>query len=123
MREKVEAVRARYAKVAGLQTATSDAASISRPINTADIIKSVATVFRLERSQLFSESRIEGIRIPRQIATYIIREHLDRSYQSIGRLFGQDHATVLRNCEKIRRALQVPGPIRNAVEEVLAQLR
>lgn len=121
-RNKIDAVRALCAKMMGGNVAAPTALLPLRPIDTGDIIESVATLFSLEKSLLFSRSRIESIRLPRQIATYLIRECLGQSLPEIGLLLNQDHATVLHSCRKIQRAVQVQGPIRSAVEEVLAQL-
>ncbi len=73
-----------------------------RSTNPQKIISSVAAYYDLEIKELLSPTRKKDIAYPRQIAMYLLRKDLKKSYLSIGDLFGgRDHTTVIYACTKI----------------------
>ncbi len=83
---------------------------IQSPIKTTTvkkIIESVSKFYSLDIKQIFSRSRRKDIAQPRQVAMYLLREELRKSYPSIGETFGgRDHTTAMHACHKISSAIE-----------------
>lgn len=70
------------------------------------IIKAVAEFYDMTEKDIIQQSRKKDVVRPRQIAMYLMREHLKNSYPSIGEKFGgRDHTTVIHSCEKVGQDL------------------
>lgn len=70
------------------------------------IIKVVSEFYDITEKELMHQSRKKDVVRPRQIAMYLMREHLKNSYPSIGEKFGgRDHTTVIHSCEKVGQDL------------------
>ncbi len=70
------------------------------------VLKNVANYFSLKTTELFKNSRLEEIRLPRQIAQYQIYEENKKIFRGgypniIAKLFDQNHSTILNSCKKI----------------------
>lgn len=77
-------------------------------LTTHDIIRTVAFHFKIHPEDITGPSRVASIVRPRQIAVYLSRDILRRSYPEIGRRFGgRDHTTALHAANKIGRLLPV----------------
>ena len=51
-----------------------------------------------------SNTRLQSIAYPRQIAMYLCRNMTDYSYEKIGEFFGDRHySTVMHACDKIQK--------------------
>src|SRR3989344_4280367 len=70
------------------------------------IIRAVSEFYDITEKELMHQSRKKDVVHPRQIAMYLMREHLKNSYPSIGEKFGgRDHTTVIHSCEKVGQDL------------------
>ena len=80
----------------------SSAAAPKKFLSPKKIIKVVADFYDMSEKDLVQQSRKKDVVRPRQIAMYLMREHLKNSYPSIGDKFGgRDHTTVIHSCEKV----------------------
>ena len=71
------------------------------------IIQAVAEFYDLKEKEILSSSRKKEIVKPRQIAMYLLREELKRSFPFIGRRFGgKDHTTAIHAYERIVKELE-----------------
>lgn len=83
------------------------------------IISSVAAFYDLDLKELTSETRKKDIAFPRQIAMYLLRKDLKKSYLSIGNLFGgKDHTTVIYACNKIEEEVSKDGRLTDEVSMI-----
>lgn len=72
--------------------------------NYKSIIQAVAEFYDINTSDLLNRCRKKEIVYPRQVAMYIMREELKKSYPFIGeKLGGRDHTTVMYACEKLNK--------------------
>ena len=72
------------------------------------IIKAVSEFYDIGEKELINHSRKKDVVRPRQIAMYLMREHLKSSYPSIGDKFGgRDHTTVIHSSEKVAHDLLI----------------
>ncbi len=82
-----------------LRDLTKTQAKIATPQK---IVNGVASFYDIEVKELLSPTRKKDIAYPRQIAMYLMRQDLKKSYLSIGEVFGgRDHTTVIYACTKI----------------------
>ena len=92
-------------------------------ISVEEILKLVANHFKLSITDLRSSNRSKPIVVPRQIAMFLIKRHLDRSYVEIGRYFGnRDHTTVMNAIDRVRNLQLKDLDIRNDIEDLTAQI-
>ena len=92
-------------------------------ISAEDILRLVSEHFGLTILDLKSSSRSKPIVVPRQIAMYLIKKHLDKSYVEIGRYFGnRDHTTVMSAIQKVSYLHTQDLEIRNHIEEITADI-
>lgn len=88
-------------------------------ISVEDIIKLVSDHFNLTLADIKSATRARPIVVPRQIAMYLIKKHLDKSFVEIGRYFGnRDHTTVMSAIQKVTYLHTYDLEIRNHIEEI-----
>lgn len=76
--------------------------SINRTVDADFIQEIVASHYQITIDDLKGSKKPKNIVIPRQIAMYLCRKHLDLSLPKIGEHFGgRDHTTVLHNVNKV----------------------
>lgn len=84
-----------------------DAARPTKNFSIKDIIKTVATFYNIEESDISNKSRKKEVVKPRQVAMYLLREDYNISFPSIGqKLGGRDHTTVIHSYEKIKQDIK-----------------
>lgn len=72
---------------------------------------------------LRSKARIKTLTVPRQIAMYLAREHLQMNLVDIGQAFGgRDHSTVIHSVEKVVRQLGRDRQLREHIESARREL-
>lgn len=71
------------------------------------IVQVVAEFYNLKEKDIYSESRKKEIVRPRQIAMYLLRLELKKSFPEISRfLGGKDHTTAIYACKKVESAIK-----------------
>jgi chromosomal replication initiator protein len=80
------------------------------------VLDAVATVFGVPVDDLRAPRRDKHVATARHAAMYLMREETGTSLAEIGAaLGGRDHTTVLHGCEKVTRALELDGTLRDHV--------
>lgn len=78
-----------------------------------------AAFYDVAYSVIISGVRIARIVRPRQVAMYLIRKHLGKSFPELGRMFGgRDHTTAMHSYRKTRNAIYRGGTLRAEVEAI-----
>lgn len=70
-----------------------------------DILKQIADSYGVTIADLVGKSREQRIVRPRHHAMWLIRQQTKLSYPQIGRMFHQDHTTVIAACRAYERRL------------------
>ncbi len=87
------------------------------------IISSVAAYYNLESKELLSSTRKKDVAYPRQVAMYLLRRDLKKSYISIGELFGgRDHTTVMYACTKIKEEVTKDGQLSDEINMICQRI-
>lgn len=93
-------------------------------ISVEEIQKIVADHYKVKMADLKSSSRARQIVVPRQLAMYLIKKHLDKSLVDIGRAFGgKDHTTVMNALERIDNLQQQDLDLKNDIEELTTRIQ
>ena len=89
-------------------------------ISIKDIIKKVCEYYKIKEENIYNKTRKKEIIKPRQIIMYILREHYDVSYPTIGEyLGGRDHTTVIHSYEKIKKEIKDDIYLSKDIENIL----
>lgn len=107
-----------------VKTLTKNVSKSSKSITFKDVLKAVASFYKIEEQALMDKNRKQEIALPRQILMYLLREDFSNSLSSIGqKLGGRDHTTVLHACEKISEELKSNNQILEEVGQIRSMLR
>ncbi|MCS7311877.1 MAG: chromosomal replication initiator protein DnaA [Acidobacteria bacterium] len=96
----------------------------STRISIQDVIRAVATYFKLSPEEIVSRTNRPQVVYPRQIAMYLARHHLEASLNEIGQAFGgKHHTTVMYAIHKIEENLPSDTRLQQDLHGVLQILR
>lgn len=97
--------------------------SRTRNFNYKDVIKKVSDFYEVDPELVIKKTRKKDVVQTRQIIMYLLREHMDYPYSSIGlKLGGKDHTTVIHSCEKIKKQIEENVMLKNEVEKIKRML-
>ena len=84
----------------------------------------VANNYNITVEELKSKRRVATIAVPRQIAMYICRVHLEESLPKIGIEFGgKDHTTVMHSVDKIKKQLKTDNNLEVEINKIISQIK
>ena len=82
-----------------------------------------AETFGVTVDGLTSKRRTRSLTVPRQVAMYLIKTHLDLPYSEIGDLFGgRDHSTVIHSVNKVEAEMAQDASFRGRVQRLQQDL-
>lgn len=75
--------------------------------NYEELIDAVSAHFAINKKDLISEDRRKENMIPRQVAMYLLKNHMNYTLERIGNIFsGRNHSAVLYSCKKLETILK-----------------
>ncbi|HZT95943.1 MAG TPA: chromosomal replication initiator protein DnaA, partial [Chloroflexota bacterium] len=84
-----------------------------------DVLKVVATYFRVTPAALSGPARSREVTLARHVVMYLLRETAEMSLPGIGdRLGGRDHSTVIYGCDRIKREVKTNAKLRADVDAI-----
>ena len=96
----------------------------SNELSSKSIVKLICDYYNISKQQIISKNRTAKIAVPRHIAIYLIRKHLDYSYSKIGEEFGKrDHSTIMNSCFIIEKKLKSDDLLKKAIIELESKLK
>lgn len=88
-------------------------------LTVSDLQKMVCDHYNIRLTDLKSSGRAKPIVTARQVAMYLIKKHLDKSLQDIGRAFGgKDHSTVINAIRRIQDQQEKDSDLRSDIDEL-----
>ena len=94
-----------------------------KTLSAEELIKIIADFYHIEAELIAGKTRKKEIVRPRQISMYIMREHYNASYPTIGeKLGGRDHTTVIHSCDKIKREMREDQILTQQIEQIQSLL-
>lgn len=95
-----------------------------RGLGVLDILDEVAESFGVTVEELKGPRRRKSVALARQVAMYLIRILLKRSYAEVAQDLGRkDHTTAVHACEKIAAEVEHGGQLATKIEELEVYLR
>ena len=70
------------------------------------ILKIVANTFGIKIEDILGKGQTKEQALPRQIAMYLCRKHLNMPFLKIGRLFSRDHSTVMTSVKRVKAGIE-----------------
>lgn len=93
-------------------------------ITAEDILKAVASYYRVKVSDLKSAKRTKQLAFPRQIGMYLCRTLTGLSFAEIAAACGRrDHTTVMHACNQIADAIQRDSELKQTVNFLIEDLK
>ncbi len=103
---------------------TKNIVKTSGNISLKDILKAVASFYKIDEKSILEKNRKQEIVKPRQVLMYILREYFDYSLSNIGqKLGGRDHTTVIHACDKIKADLVSNQVLFEEINQIKSMLR
>ena len=99
----------------------SDQVVASEPINvTVDkILTVVSNKFNVTVDDMKSRKRTSNIATARHTSIYVIKKLTGSSLQSIGRIFGRDHTTVMNSLDTVEKKIATEVSYEQQVSEII----
>lgn len=89
-----------------------------------DILKAVASYYRVKVSDLKSAKRTKQLVVPRQAGMYLCRTLTGLSFAEIATAFGRsDHTTVMHACDRVANGIQQDTEIKRAVNFLIEDMK
>ena len=83
----------------------------------------IAASWGVSVDALISKRRNRTVTVPRQVAMYLIKTHLDLPYSDIGHLFGgRNHSTVIHSVNKVEADMASDAALRGRVGQLQQEL-
>ncbi len=88
------------------------------------MIKTVASYYHMQASDIKSQLRAKDISHARQVAIYLIRELTESSFPKIGQAIGgRKHTTILYAYEKVKKEMEVRPQLKQQIQELSQQIK
>lgn len=79
-------------------------------LTSAKIIQQVAAYHGIRTEDILGKAQTKECTLPRQLAMFLIREHLKIPYIKVGTLFERDHSTVMSSIKRIQKGYNENDP-------------
>ena len=100
-----------------------DMPRLPKRVTPKQVVEKTARYFQVDSSELQGPKRDKSIVLPRQVAMYLMRTELHLSFPLIARSVGRkDHTTAMHSVEKITKAVNLDGLLRDQVQELREKL-
>jgi len=106
-----------------LVSSINSAAGSKKNLTPKDLLDTVAAYYDIALPDLLGKCREKRLSFPRQIIMYLMREELNSSYPSIGKMIGgRDHTTAIHAYTKIAADLQEDEKLRHDLNLIRQRL-
>jgi len=116
-------VKATLESVRELVSTMNNGGGAKKNLTPKDLLDTVASYFDVPTADLLGKCREKRLSFPRQIIMYLMREELNSSYPSIGKIIGgRDHTTAIHAYTKIAADLQEDEKLRHDLNLIRQRL-
>lgn len=117
-------IRDRVLTLDEVKNLTKNIVKVSGNTSLKDILKAVASFYKVDEKSILDKNRKQEIVKPRQVLMYILREYFDYSLSNIGqKLGGRDHTTVIHACDKVKTELASNQVLFEEINQIKSMLR
>ena len=87
------------------------------------LISTTCSYFKLNETDLLSNSRKQELVYARQICWYLLKTKYELTFKKIGSLFGgKDHSTIMHGCNTIEESLKIDNKTKLNVDNILRRM-
>ena len=87
------------------------------------LISTTCSYFKLNETDLLSNSRKQELVYARQICWYLLKTKYELTFKKIGSLFGgKDHSTIMHGCNAIEESLKIDNKTKLNVDNILRRM-
>ena len=90
-----------------------------QPVTIDTVLNDVAHAFNVTKKEMISKSRKRPFTDARQLAMYLINQHLNRTQEATGEIFDRDHATVIHALKKVNNIMDTEKNYRIKVNKII----
>ncbi len=91
----------------------------TRAVSFQDVLDCISRFYAVSIPDMLGASRVREILVPRQIAMYLGKKHLQMSFVRLGESFGnRDHTTVMHAVEKIERHVEENAQLKREIRTI-----
>ena len=96
----------------------------NKKISSTHILQMVCEYYEISEEEIVSKKKNQSITYPRQIAMYLTRKLMDKSYKAIAEMYGKsDHTTVKYACDKIEKEISTNIDTKTLVDDFVTKLK
>ena len=96
----------------------------NKKISSTHILQMICEYYEISEDEITSNKKNQSITYPRQIAMYLTRKLMDKSYKAIAEIYGKsDHTTVKYACDKIEKELSKNIETKTLVDDFITKLK
>lgn len=98
--------------------------SSAKKVSARHILQTVCEYYEISEEEIVSNKKNQGIAYPRQIAMYLTRKLMDKSYKAIAEMYGKsDHTTVKHAYDKIEKEIATSIETKTLVDDFVTKLK
>lgn len=98
--------------------------SSTKKVSARHILQTVCEYYEISEEEIVSNKKNQSIAYPRQIAMYLTRKLMDKSYKSIAEMYGKsDHTTVKHAYDKIEKEIAKNIETKTLVDDFVTKLK
>ena len=96
----------------------------NKKISSTHILQMVCEYYEISEDEIVSKKKNQSITYPRQMAMYLTRKLMDKSYKAIAEMYGKsDHTTVKYACDKIEKEIATNIDTKTLVDDFVTKLK
>lgn len=98
--------------------------SSAKKVSARHILQTVCEYYEISEEEIVSNKKNQSIAYPRQIAMYLTRKLMDKSYKAIAEMYGKsDHTTVKHAYDKIEKEIATSIETKTLVDDFVTKLK
>ena len=87
------------------------------------IISEISKKYHITPEEIKGKKRTKDIAMARHVAVYVIRKATDMSLQSIAKIFGRDHTTMMSSIDVVENDMEVDASFEHEVKSLIREFQ
>ena len=87
------------------------------------IISEISKKYHITPEEIKSKKRTKDVAMARHVAVYVIRKATDMSLQSIAKIFGRDHTTMMASIDVVENDMEVDAAFEHEVKSLIREFQ
>ena len=87
------------------------------------IISEISKKYHISPEEIKGKKRTKDVAMARHVAVYVIRKATDMSLQSIAKIFGRDHTTMMSSIDVVENDMEVDASFEHEVKSLIKEFQ